>query len=743
MKRTNDFWEKLFSGMKKGQVITVLCLSLAFCICVSVLFFSLYQNKSEQYGDYYDAMKPGYLASESVVSDASYYLVDQEASDIALKKAQQMIPPVFSNDMAACLKSLQNASEVAKALKSDEDSFIQTVQGINVSYEIAAAAYAELSADPDKFGALIYDMAQKVSTTGLFDSDELAASASSFSMLNLLYSFDQQSSEYQKMMKNRALVRTGVSGFVSFQLSSLNDTLSEGQIEAISQVVEAIAVPNMKYNAVLTQALQSDVDPETAKVVYTLVPNQIIVEQNTIISEESSRVLLLLSQQKSSVSKVKIVGSILLMVILTGIAVVMFDYFSKRSLHKFEFFLVFLVGSIITSVLAFFGYKIYKALSLPLFEVVMPVFFVPLLVALLSGRKSLGAVCSFLLSSAVCIMPGADYSSFFLCVLGSVSCVYLITFLSKRRDLVIQWAITLALSFLYLFIWFLLKKSSLSGFMMGALYDLFNILLSFVVVSALLPLLEDLFNIPTQFKLRELANARSPILQRLSQEAPGTYSHSMAVADIAETAARAVGANAALVRVGAMYHDIGKIDHAEYFTENISLLGNSPAAQSHENINRNLSVAIIKSHVKLGVEKGKQIGLPQEVLDIIGNHHGNDVVVYFYNEAMKLHEENPEQYKEPKIEEYAYLGQPPQTPEQAIVMLADCSEAACRSIAKPTPNKIEKMITMILIKKIVNKQLSSCGMSITDLNDVVKSLSESLTGRYHSRISYPEEEEKK
>ncbi|MDD2231568.1 MAG: HDIG domain-containing protein, partial [Sphaerochaetaceae bacterium] len=261
--------------------------------------------------------------------------------------------------------------------------------------------------------------------------------------------------------------------------------------------------------------------------------------------------------------------------------------------------------------------------------------------------------------------------------------------------------------------------------------------------SALLPLLEDLFNIPTQFKLRELANARSPILQRLSQEAPGTYSHSMAVADIAETAARAVGANAALVRVGAMYHDIGKIDHAEYFTENISLLGNSPAAQSHENINRNLSVAIIKSHVKLGVEKGKQIGLPQEVLDIIGNHHGNDVVVYFYNEAMKLHEENPEQYNEPKIEEYAYLGQPPQTPEQAIVMLADCSEAACRSIAKPTPNKIEKMITMILIKKIVNKQLSSCGMSITDLNDVVKSLSESLTGRYHSRISYPEEEEKK
>lgn len=744
MKRTNNpifIRFPFFSGMKKGRIATVLCLGFVFCVLSSLLFFFLNKNQSEVYKAAYNRLKPGYLASESVFSDSSYYLIDEEKSRQEYLNMMNSVPPVFVNDVGNCLKTVERASLISKGLSGSSTDFLNAAVVSGVNKELAIVAYDTLSPDSKILGPLLIQLSQMVNDTGLFSADDLKTNASGFSTVNVMMSLNLQSEDVVTVMKSRCLTESGVGGFVQFQLADY-ESISTSQKEIMSKLVSQIVYPNLEYSELMTSKLKSRVDPEKSKVSYTLVPQQIIIENNTIITEQSSRILYLLSLQDTSVSKVKLFGSFLTMLILTSMAVLSFDIFSKGSLHEFEFFLVFLIGGILTIIAGFFLYKLYEIFSIPIYEVLIPSFALPLLLSLVSGKKSLGTICTMLLSSAFCLVPGSDYGTFLFCVLCSVSSLFLITFLDRRRDLAIQWLLTAGLSILYLLLWFLLEKSTMSGFFFSALIQICNIVISFVLVALFLPFLEEIFNIPTRFKLRELANERSPMLKRLSQEAPGTYSHSMSVAEIAENAARAIGADAGLVKVGAMYHDIGKMDHAEYFTENISLLGNSNAAQNHENINRNLSVAIIKSHVKLGVEKGRQIRLPQEVLDIIGNHHGNDVVTYFYNEAMKLHQDNPEQYAEPKIEEYAYLGQPPQTPEQAVVMLSDCSEAACRSIAKPTPNKIEKMISMILIKKIVNKQLNSCQMTITDLNTVVKSLSDSLTGRYHSRISYPEEVKK-
>lgn len=759
MKRMNSDGFRIFSkfdldvlgGLRYGSVVTIVILAAVFAVGTALMFFSLNKSQSDVYADYYRKMQPGYLASESVYSDKSYYLLDEQSSDESYAAAKEAIPPVFAIDMTATYKSLENASILSMALVSGGDGFLSKATGMGLSYEVAKLAETQLTSNSGEFGALLVQMVQETSEKGVFDPIDLAEKASGFESVNVTHNLDFTAPDFTDtdftagsislQPAKDCLVPGGIEAFVESRLAGSAGAVDAGRISAIAKVTAVIATPNMRYNNLMTEKLRSQVDYEDSKVYRSLVPGQIIVQENTIITEESSRLLYLLSQTASSVPKGRLAGSIILMLLVTGVCLLIFDSFTRNNLHRDVLLIIYFSGSLLVSVIAYFMFRFAARTGLALFEAALPIYFMPLLMSLLSGRRTIGSVSALLLSSAFCLLPGADFTTFFYCMMSSVSCVLLIRFLIRRKDIVKQWSLMTAVSLVYLIVAFLFKKSSFSGYLIAVVFDVSTLLLSFVAVSALLPLLENAFNIPTLFKLREMADGNSPILERLSQEAPGTYSHSMAVADIAEAAASAVGANALLVRVGAMYHDIGKIDHAEYFTENISL--QNPSVQNrHETINHNLSVAIIKSHVKLGVEKGRQLGLPQEVLDIIGNHHGNDVVTFFYNEALRLYQENPQQYAEPKIEEYAYLGEPPQTPEQAIVMLSDCSEAACRSIVKPTPNKIEKMVRMLLVKKIVGNQLNNCGMTITDLNTVVKSLSESLTGRYHSRISYSEEEKK-
>ena len=230
------------------------------------------------------------------------------------------------------------------------------------------------------------------------------------------------------------------------------------------------------------------------------------------------------------------------------------------------------------------------------------------------------------------------------------------------------------------------------------------------------------------FRLAELCSLDNPLLKRLAQEAPGTFNHSMVVGNLAELCADAIGENSQLAKVCAYYHDVGKTKNPQYFIENQSGKGNA-----HDELNNNLSAAIIKSHVKLGVEKGREIGLPQEVLDIISQHHGNDIITYFYNEAKK---NNPDGARFVHEEDFRYNSDIPQTPEAAIVMLADCVEAASRTLKNPNTQKYDRLIMSIMISKINHNQLSDSKLTLTDLVTIKDTFIRSLIGRDHQRIEY-------
>ena len=258
-------------------------------------------------------------------------------------------------------------------------------------------------------------------------------------------------------------------------------------------------------------------------------------------------------------------------------------------------------------------------------------------------------------------------------------------------------------------------------------------LLSGLLVLGLAPLLEPL-GYTTNIRLLELANLNHPLLKKMAMEAPGTYHHSIMVGNIAEAAAEQIGANPLLARVGAYYHDIGKMDKTtkpSYFIEN-QLRGPNP----HDKLEPSMSALILVAHVKHGVEKAREYRLGTQIIDIIKQHHGTNLIRYFFNKAVERSERNHHTVQEDK---YHYPGPRPRSKEAALVMMADTAEAACRTLADPTPARIQKTVQTLITGLFSDGQLDQSTLTLKDLHAVTRSFVRALQGIYHARIEYPAE----
>ncbi len=244
--------------------------------------------------------------------------------------------------------------------------------------------------------------------------------------------------------------------------------------------------------------------------------------------------------------------------------------------------------------------------------------------------------------------------------------------------------------------------------------------------------LERPFERTTHLSLLELADTNRPLLKQLSLEAPGTFSHSRIVAHLAESAAAAIGADTLAARVASYYHDIGKLRRPHFFIEN------QHVENVHDNMNPTLSTLVITSHIKDGIEIAKQHRLPKMVQDIIAQHHGTSLVQYFFNQYAG--EQDPSTALE---QQFRYGGPKPQTKEAAIVMLADCAEAASRCLDKPTPAKIELMVNQVVADRLRDGQLDESELTFREVSKITASFARSLMGTMHARIEYPDAEGRK
>ena len=252
----------------------------------------------------------------------------------------------------------------------------------------------------------------------------------------------------------------------------------------------------------------------------------------------------------------------------------------------------------------------------------------------------------------------------------------------------------------------------------------------------ILPVVERTFDITTGMTLIELRDPRQPLLRELQIRAPGTYNHSLSVASLAEAAAEAIGANGLLAYVGALYHDIGKINKPDYFVEN-----QTPGFNRHDKLSPAMSLLIIVGHVKDGVELAREFNLPRTLHHFIEAHHGTTLVEYFYHRARKqaASETNPDGSQAPLPEEieYRYPGPKPRTKETAILMVCDAVESAARSMADPTPSRIEALVHALANKRLMDGQFDVCDLTLRELNTIVETVSKTLAAIYHGRIAYP------
>jgi len=253
-------------------------------------------------------------------------------------------------------------------------------------------------------------------------------------------------------------------------------------------------------------------------------------------------------------------------------------------------------------------------------------------------------------------------------------------------------------------------------------------------VAGSLPFIESLFGVVTDISLLELSDPSHPLLQELVRRAPGTYNHSIAVASIAEAAAEAIDANGLLVRVGAYFHDIGKMLKPQYFVENMQ----SGSESRHENLAPAMSTLIIIGHVKDGVDLAEEHNLPRPLIDFIEQHHGTTLVEYFFHEATKQAESRPDHKTDAEESSFRYPGPKPQTREAGVLMLADAVEGASRTLTDPTPKRIETLVHNITMKRLLDGQFDECSLKLSEIRTIEASLVKSLIGIYHGRIRYPE-----
>src|SRR5262249_38068240 len=362
---------------------------------------------------------------------------------------------------------------------------------------------------------------------------------------------------------------------------------------------------------------------------------------------------------------------------------------------------------------------------------IAPYAFAPLVLCVLLGRNHglYGAVFVSLWTSI--LVSKIDAPMLVNGLISGFTAVYL-TLQVRRRSRLIRAGLSVGVA-----IWFL----SLAFGLIGPI-DLFNPgatdwsmigvqsalaigngIVTAMVVGGALPILEQLFQITTDISWLEASDLNHPLLRKMTMDAPGTYHHSLMVAHLAESAAEAVGANATLCRVCSYFHDIGKLVKPEYFTENMNFERNP-----HDDLAPTMSALIIIAHVKEGVDLALKHGLGQQVIDVIQQHHGTSLVYYFYKRAlqqledaraggkiMKMREEDIPEVAE---ENFRYSGPKPQTRESAIISLADMVESASRSLEKPTPQKIEQLVTELIDQRLADHQLDECDLTLRELKTI-------------------------
>lgn len=645
------------------------------------------------------------ISKKDVIAEKTLTVVDVKRTEQHKKEVAQKVDPVFT---AAEDDFIRNNLETL------ESSIIQ----IRKKEVEPAVKEEELSILFD-----ISDSSRKSFVISFFLKTDEHTLRESFDKANLTLANILRTGISEKDFENNDIERIITENLVS--------NISKRQITIVKALLGQILVPNLVIDEFATEIARKNAENSVKPYETTFQKGDKIVFEGEPVTQLKRDALRQAGYNVYELNWQGLLAIFALVVVATFIYIFYMKYFAKPFLEPKYFAITAFLSILLSSVAVVMptGFTPY-ILPIPAFVILLSIFITP--------RVAYVAMTVLLAVLAV----GMQYSAQFVVTFLLLSLIAMVTVsqirYSRRFDLIKAGLIVSAAGLLILLSIYVLEKClidvSNTLIMKDAFYIVINGIISSMFVFWSVPVFEGMFNIITPYGLAELADHNQPLLKQLLRDAPGTYHHSLMVSNLCEAAAEAIGANPILARVGAFYHDIGKLQRPLFFIENQSYFG---IDNPHKNHNPRVSKMLITAHPKDGVEFAKKAGLPPIINNFILQHHGEGLVSYFYNEAVK--EEGAENVKE---DQFRYPGPKPNMKETAILMLADAIESAVRSFKNPTSEDIDNIIDKIIVERLNDGQLSDSPLTLRDIKVIAATFSRILRGMQHERIKYQELDEK-
>jgi putative nucleotidyltransferase with HDIG domain len=518
---------------------------------------------------------------------------------------------------------------------------------------------------------------------------------------------------------------------------SSQEAYSPAMQQVIADLARRLLQPNITFNAQETAERKRRVVEAVKPVYFQVKRGEMLIREGERVREEHiPRLKALASEKRSGDPFSSVAGTAIFATLVVGFGLLYLRHLQPKVMWDSQALLllaVLVVGNLLAvrafMVLAYAWVESFPVVETGLITYALPLAAGGILVAIFFDFQ-VGILFSIMTSLLTGVLLRDNLAMAVLALVGNLVATFRVNQYRQRSSILLTGLYIGAANVLTLMAFGLMSANMLTWQRAyEALFGLLGGLLAAVVVSAVLPLLESIFKFTTDIKLLELASLNHPLLRQLVVHAPGTYHHSMLVGTLAEAAAEAIGANALIARVGSYYHDIGKMLTPEYFVEN--QMGRE---NKHDRLSPSMSALIITAHVKDGIKLAKEYKLPQRIIDIIPQHHGTNLITYFYNKAKELEDPAVQQIQEA---DYRYPGPKPQTREAAIVMLADKVEAASRVLTEPTPQRIKSLVQRVVNSVFMDGQLDECDLTLRDLQRIHDAFVRTLIAIYHHRIEYP------
>lgn len=746
-----NFWRKLQELLKlssnrkksngnKNRILDQYILPISVAVIV-IFLISLMLPRGKSY-KYTDLKENEVYVGEKIIAPFTFAInkTDEEYKK-DLQRAEQEVLPVFTRDETVCDRQLADIRAFFDSLKTTRKAAIRTTFQVKELTELLKKNSIEHSDEN-----LLQFLIKSNDETILSFESQLIKLYKDICSLGIL---DQKKQDVNAIY-NKISLLTGNEEFIEelqsyydmeevgkVTLEELNNTF--GKDDPKSRVGYQILAPflrsNIIYNAEETKQRIVEARNNVPLAKGTVFENERIIDRNERVTKDHIAKLnslgIEIAEREAGKSIFLIIIRFLGKFFMISLAISIFIIFLALSRSRVgilkDLKRVILIATIFILV-TFLAYNINR---FGLSPYLIPVAIGSMLLTIFFDTR-IGFVGTIILSILIGFLRGNEFNISVVSIFTGTIAVVSVGRIRTRNWLFNSILLIIGAYLVSITIMEILRYTPFMTIAKYWGYGAFNGFISPLLVYGLQVIFEYFFDIATDMKLLELSDLNNPLLRKLAIEAPGTYHHSLMVGNLAEAAAESIGANSLLARVGAYYHDIGKMEKREYFIENQMRTKNP-----HEKLSPTMSCLILMNHVKKGLEIAKKYKVPIQIQDFIAEHHGTNLITFFYQKALEKSDGD-------EIEEstFRYPGPRPKTKETGIVMLADAIEAAARTLKDPSPSRIRGLVISIVQDRFKDSELDDCPLTLRELTKIIESFESILLGTFHSRIEYPDQDEK-